>query len=81
MHDDSKSGCLRKSGERIREAFEQDLQLLAHRASNMLEISHASIHRILESNLKKKTYHIQVFHRRQEEDYSYRIVMCIELID
>lgn len=47
MHDDSRSGCLRKSGERIREEFEQDPQLLAHRASNILEISDASIHRNL----------------------------------
>jgi len=58
VHDDSKNGCPRKSGERmelVREAFEEDLQLSTCRASSMLEIPRASVHRILQCDLKKET--------------------------
>jgi len=54
--DESRNGRPRKSGERmelVREAFEEDPQLSTHRASNMLEIARASIHRILRCDLKK----------------------------
>ena len=65
VHDGSKNGRPKKSGERtewVREAFEEDPQLSACKASNILEIPHASIHRILRCDLKKKIpYHIQVF--------------------
>jgi len=50
VHDESRNGRPRKSGERIelvQEAFEEDLQLSTHRASNMLDIPCASIHKIL----------------------------------
>ena len=48
----------------------------------MLEIPHASVHRILQCNLKKKNpYHIQVFHNLQEEDHPRRAAMCAELVD
>ena len=79
MHDDSRNGRPRISGERlelVREAFEEDPQLSTHRASNMLEIPCASIHRI-----EKNPYHIQMFHKLQEEDYPRRAAMCTELID
>jgi transposase len=49
VHDDSRDGRPRKYEERIelvREAFEEDPQLSTRRASNMLEIPRASIHRI-----------------------------------
>jgi hypothetical protein len=58
VHDDSRNGRPRKYGERIelvREAFEEDLQLLTHRASNVLEIPRASIRRTLQCDLKKKS--------------------------
>jgi len=56
--DDSRNGRPKKYGERmelVREAFEEDPQLSTRRASNMLEIPRASIHRILRFDLKKKT--------------------------
>ena len=55
--DDSRNGRPRKSGERmelVREAFEEDPQLSTRRASNMLAIPRASIHRILRCDLEKK---------------------------
>ena len=82
--DGSRNGRPRKSGERmelVREAFEEDPQLSTRRASNMLAIPRASIHRILGCDLKKIPYHFQVFHLLQEEDYPRRAAMCAELID
>jgi len=67
VHDDSRNGLPRKSGERIelvREAFEEDPQLSTRRASNMLQ-----------------PYHIQVFHNLQEENYPRRAALWTELID
>jgi len=58
--DDSRNGCPRKFGERmelVREAFEEHQQLSTRRASNMLEIPRALIHRILRWDLKKKKIH------------------------
>jgi predicted HTH transcriptional regulator len=58
VHDDSRNGRPRKTGERMElvpEAFEEDPQLSTRRASNMLEISGASIHRILRYDFKKKS--------------------------
>ena len=58
MLDDSRNGRPKKYGERmelVREAFEEDPQLSTRRASNMLEIPRASIHRILRFDLKIKT--------------------------
>ena len=56
-HDDSRNGRPRKCGERlelVREPFEEDPHLSTRRASNMLEIPRASIHRIIRCDLKKK---------------------------
>jgi len=56
--DDSRNQRPRKSGERmelVREVFEEDPQLSTLRASNMLEIPCALIHRILRCDLKKKS--------------------------
>ena len=58
VHDDSRNGRPRKSGERmdlVGEAFEEDPQISTRRASNMLEISRASFHSILRCDLKKKS--------------------------
>jgi hypothetical protein len=84
VHDDSRSGRPRKSGERMEfvlEAFEEDSQLSIRRASNMLEIPLSSIHRLLGCDSKKIPYHIQVFHNLQEEDYPRRAAMYAEFID
>jgi hypothetical protein len=69
--------------ELVREALEEDPQLSIRRTSNILEIPRASIHRILRCDLgeKKNSYHIQVFHNLQDEDYPRRAAMCAELID
>jgi hypothetical protein len=59
VHDDSRNGCPRKSGERmelVREASEEDSQSSTCRASSMLEIPSASVHRILRCDLKKKIH-------------------------
>ena len=61
VHDDSRNGLPRKSGERVelvREAFEEDPQLSTRRASNMLQ-----------------PYHIQMFHNLQEENYPRRAAL------
>jgi len=84
VDDDSRSGRRRAYGERmelVREAFEEDPQLSIRRASNMLEIPRASVHRIPRCDIKKNPYHIQVFHNLQEKDYPRRGAMCVELTD
>jgi predicted XRE-type DNA-binding protein len=58
VHDDSRNGRPRKFGDRtelVREAFEEDPQFSARRASNMLTIPRPSIHRILRRGMKKKS--------------------------
>ena len=50
VHDGSRNGRPRKCGERMdffREAFEEDPQLSTRRASNVLEIPRATVHRII----------------------------------
>ena len=84
VHDDSRNGRPRKSGDRmesVREAFEEDPQLSTRRVYNMLEIPRTSIHRTLRCDFKKNQYHIQVFHNLQEEDHPRRATMCAALID
>jgi histone H3/H4 len=65
----------------VRKAFEEDPQFSSRRASNMLEIPRATIHRILRYDLNKNPHHIQVFHKFQEEDYPRRAAMCAEVTD
>jgi len=82
VHDDSRNGRPRKSGERIklvRETFEEDPQLSTHRASNMLDIPRASIHKILCCDLKKirttfsciTTCKKKIIHAEQQVHWAY----------
>jgi hypothetical protein len=64
VHDDSRNGRPRKSGEKmefVRQTFDEDPQLSTCRASNMLEIPRASIHRILRCDLEKKNIACSIY--------------------
>ncbi|PSN54046.1 hypothetical protein C0J52_14568 [Blattella germanica] len=66
---------------RIREAIERSPEASTRGLSNELDVPRATVLKILRFTLKKRTYHIQVLHKLDEEDYAARKAVPYNLME
>ena len=67
--------------ERIQQVIERSPGTSTRRLSNELDIPRTAVWRILSFKLKKRTYHLQVLHHLEQEDYAARQAMCRDVLE